>query len=90
MISKGCLYHIVRFQVSNSKIPLIESVPLLREFLEVFPNHLSGLPPEREIDFGIDMLSDKNCILIPLCRMAPTKFNDLTAQLKDLLDKGFI
>ena len=62
----------------------------MKEVLEVFPNDLLGIPPEREIDFGIDLLSDKSPISIPPYRMAPAELKDLRVQLKDLLDKGFI
>ena len=65
MISKGCLYHIVRVKNIDSKFPPIESVPILSEFWEVFPNDLRGISPEREIYFGIDFLTDKNTISIP-------------------------
>ena len=53
MISNGCLYHIVRVKVLDSKIPPIESVPIVREFSEVVPNDLLEIPLEREIDVGI-------------------------------------
>ena len=62
----------------------------MREFPEVFPNNLPGIPLEREIDFGIYFLPDTNPILIHLYRMAPAKLKYLKVQLKDLLDKGFI
>ena len=62
MISKGCLYHIVRVQDLDSEIPLIESVPVVSELPDVFPNDLPGISPEREIDFGIDFLPDTNPI----------------------------
>ena len=56
MISKGCLYHIVRVKHLDTEVPPIELVPIVNEFLEVFPNELPGIPPKREIDFGIDLL----------------------------------
>ena len=90
IILKGCLYHIVRVQDLDSESPPIESVPVVSEFLEVFPNDLPSIPPEREMDFGIDLLPDKNPISIPSYRMTPNKLKELKAQLKDLLDKGFI
>ena len=49
-----------------------------------------GISPEWEIYFGIDLLTDKNPISIPPYRMAPAQLNELKAQLKVLLDKGFI
>ena len=90
MISKGCLYHIVRVQDLDSEVPPIESVHVVSEFLDVFPNDLPGIPPKWEIDFGIDLLSDMNPISIPPYRMAPAKLKELRAQLKDLPVKGFI
>ncbi|WMV54832.1 hypothetical protein MTR67_048217 [Solanum verrucosum] len=51
---------------------------------------LLGVPPEREIDFGIDLLPDTQPISIPHYRMAPAELKELKEQLKDLLDKGFI
>ncbi|WMV41242.1 hypothetical protein MTR67_034627, partial [Solanum verrucosum] len=68
----------------------IESVPVVNEFFDVFPNDLPGVPPEREIDFGIDLLPDTQPISIPPYRMAPAELKELKEQLKDLLEKGFI
>ena len=65
MVSKVCLYHKVRVKDLNSTIPLIESVPLVTKFSEVFPNDIRGIPPEKEIDFCIDLLPDTNPISIP-------------------------
>ncbi len=79
MISKGCLYHIVRVQNLDSKIAPIDSVRVVREFPEVFANDLSGIPPEREIDFDIDLLLDKNPISFPPYRMAPAELKELNA-----------
>ena len=49
-----------------------------------------SIPPKWEIDFGINLLPDTNPISIPPYRMAPAELKELKAQLKDLLDKGFI
>ncbi|XP_049381296.1 uncharacterized protein LOC125845822 [Solanum stenotomum] len=90
LISKGCLYHLVRVRDVESKTLPIESVPIVNEFLDVFPNDLPGVPPEREIDFGIDLLPDTQPISIPPYRMAPAELKELKEQLRDLLEKGFI
>ena len=90
MISKGCIYHIVRVQDLDSVIPPIESVPVVSEFSDVFPNYLPSIAPKREIDFGINFLPDTNPISIPPYRMSQAELKELKAQLKDLLDKGFI
>ena len=62
----------------------------MSEFPKVFPNDLPNIPPQCEIDFGIDFLLDTNTKSIPPYRMARSKLKELKAQLKDLLDKGFI
>ena len=90
MISKGYLYHLVRAKDSSLETPTLDSVPVVCEFPEVFPEDLPKVPPEREINFEIDLLPDTQPISIPAYRMAPAKLKELKDQLKDLLDKGFI
>ena len=55
MIFKGLLFHIVRVQYLDSEVPPIKLVPVVRKFLEVFPNDFPSISPEREIDFCIDL-----------------------------------
>ncbi|WMV50989.1 hypothetical protein MTR67_044374 [Solanum verrucosum] len=76
--------------MQNSETLTPESVSVVNEFSEVFPDDLSSIPPKREIDFGIDLLSDTQPISIPPYYMALTKLKELKEQLKDFLDKGFI
>ncbi|XP_070025155.1 uncharacterized protein [Nicotiana sylvestris] len=90
MISKGYIYHLVRVKDADAQIPTLQSVPIVNEFPEVFPEDLPGIPPDREIDFGIDLLPGTKPISIPPYRMAPAKLKELKVQLKNLLDKGFI
>ncbi|KAF3651801.1 putative auxin-induced protein 5NG4-like [Capsicum annuum] len=71
MISKGCVYHLVHVKDSSSKSSSLESVPVVNEYLDVFPEDLPGIPPEGEIDFGIDLLPDTQPISILPYRMAP-------------------
>ena len=52
MISKGCIYHLVRVQDLDSEVPPIESVPVESEFLEVFLIDHPSIPPKREIELG--------------------------------------
>ncbi|KAG5576253.1 hypothetical protein H5410_056387 [Solanum commersonii] len=76
-------------KMKNVEIPLNQSIPIVKEFPKVFPYDLPGVPPDREINFGIDILSNTRRISIPPYRMAPAKLKELKEQLKDLLDKGF-
>ena len=90
MIYKAYLYHLVRVKDSSSETPTLESVPVVCEFPELFQEDLPGVPPEREIDFGIDILQDTQPISNPRYIMSPAELKELKEQLKDLLDKGFI
>ncbi|XP_075100745.1 uncharacterized protein LOC142176607 [Nicotiana tabacum] len=84
MIKKGCIFHLVRAADATSEVFVPEFVPVVNEFIEVFLDKLPGIPPDREIDFGIDVLPDTQPISIPPCRMAPTELRELKEQLKDL------
>ncbi|WMV45982.1 hypothetical protein MTR67_039367 [Solanum verrucosum] len=75
---------------SSSESPTLESVSVVSEFPDVFPEDLPEVPPERDIDFGIDLLPDTQPISIPSYRMAPVELKELKKQLKDHLDNGFI
>ncbi|XP_070025507.1 uncharacterized protein [Nicotiana sylvestris] len=90
MIAKGCIYHILRVIDVDAEIPTLQSIPVLKEYAYVFLDELPGIPPEREMDFGIDLLPGTQPISIPPYRMAPSELKELKEQLKDLLDKGFI
>nr|XP_027186286.1 uncharacterized protein LOC113784342 [Cicer arietinum] len=68
----------------------LEKIPITCEFLDVFPEELPGLPPNREIEFSIDLVPNTHHISIPPYRMAPTKLKELREQLQDLLDMGVI
>ncbi|KAH0669635.1 hypothetical protein KY289_024128 [Solanum tuberosum] len=80
LVSKGCVYHLVQVNDSSAEIPHIQSVAVVKEFQEVFPDYLPIVPPEREIDFGID-LPDTRPISIPPYRMGALCFSkiDLTS-----------
>ena len=52
---------------------MLESIPVVSEFSEVFPTNLSGLPPDRDIDICIDVDPVTRPISIPPYRMAPAE-----------------
>ena len=68
----------------------ILDVPITCEILHVFPYELPCLPPHRDIEFCIDVVSDTALISMPPYRMAPAELRELKEQLQELLDKGFI
>ncbi|GJZ16064.1 putative reverse transcriptase domain-containing protein [Tanacetum coccineum] len=65
----------------------LEDVPIIRDFPSVFSEDLSGLPPSREVEFRIDLIPGAMPIAKSPYRLAPTKMQELSNQLKELQDK---
>jgi hypothetical protein len=68
----------------------IKEIPMVREFLDVFPDDLPGMPPERDIEFKIELQPGTTPISRAPYKMSREELAELKIQLKDLLDKGFI
>ncbi|GJX64688.1 putative reverse transcriptase domain-containing protein [Tanacetum coccineum] len=68
----------------------LEDVPIVQDFPEVFPKDLSGLPPTRQVEFQIDLVPGAAPVARAPYRLAPSKMKDLSEQLKELSNKGFI
>ncbi|GJS38544.1 putative reverse transcriptase domain-containing protein [Tanacetum coccineum] len=73
---------------SNEK--RLEDVPTVRDFLEVFPKELPGLPPVRQVEFLIDLVPGAAPVARALYRLLRSKMEELSTQLQELSDKGFI
>ena len=68
----------------------LENILMVKEFVDVFPEELPGIPPEREVALCIEVVHGTTPISkAPYC-MAPIELNELKTQLQELLDKGFI
>ncbi|GJS23296.1 putative reverse transcriptase domain-containing protein [Tanacetum coccineum] len=67
-----------------------EEIVVVRDFPEVFPDDLSGLPPVREIKFWIELVPVAMPVAKSPYRLAPSELEELSGQLKELRDKGFI
>ncbi|KAL0549259.1 hypothetical protein IC582_013740 [Cucumis melo] len=68
----------------------LSSEPVVRDYPDVFPEELPGLPPHREVEFAIELESGTVPISRAPYRMAPAELKELKVQLQELLDKGFI
>ncbi|GKF45648.1 hypothetical protein Tco_0135450, partial [Tanacetum coccineum] len=68
----------------------LEDIPIAHEFSKVFSDDLSGLPPVREIEFRIDLIPGALPVVKSRYRLAPSEMLELSNQLKELQDKGFI
>ena len=72
LLRKGC-EGFLAYVVSNESDLKLEDIPIVRDFLDVFPDELSGLPPEREVEFTIDLVLGTTPIYKTLYRMAPVE-----------------
>jgi hypothetical protein len=65
-------------------------VPVVNEFPDVFPKELPGMPPDRDIEFVIELKPGTTPIYKTPCRMATPELAKLKEHIKELLEKGFI
>jgi hypothetical protein len=68
----------------------VERIPVVRDYLDVFPDELPGMPPDRDIEFAIELQPGTAPISKRPYRMPPAELAELKKQLQELLDKGFI
>ncbi|GJX47224.1 putative reverse transcriptase domain-containing protein [Tanacetum coccineum] len=91
---KGCpifLAHVTTKKAEDkSKEKRLEDVPIVRDFPDVFPEDLSGLPPTRQVEFQIDLVPGAAPVARAPYRLAPFEMKELSEQLQELSDKGFI
>ncbi|XP_020082447.1 uncharacterized protein LOC109706053 [Ananas comosus] len=89
LISSGCAAYLATVVETQKELPALGDILVVREFPDVFPAELPELPPDREIEFVIDLVPGTAPISKAPYRMAPAELRELKAQLQDLLDKGF-
>ncbi|GJY98311.1 putative reverse transcriptase domain-containing protein [Tanacetum coccineum] len=93
-IEKGCQVYLA--QVTSKKAEdkseerRLEDVPIIHEFSKVFPEDLSGLPPARQVEFQIDLVPGAAPVVRAPYRLAPAEMQELSTQLQELSDRGFI
>ncbi|XP_059306335.1 uncharacterized protein LOC132057750 [Lycium ferocissimum] len=85
LVEKGCLAYLAHIRDTSADTPSLDSVPVVREFADVFPADLPGMPPDRDIDFRVDLDPGACPISIPPYRMAPAELRELKEKLQDLL-----
>ena len=90
MLRRGCQGYLIVVRDTKVDKRVVENMPIMFEFPDVFPKELPGLPPERKIEFYIDVVSNIYSISLPLYRMTPIKLKELKEQLQELFDRGFI
>jgi hypothetical protein len=80
--NNSCAYAVERIKLKD--------IPIVCEYLDVFPDNLPRMPPDRDIEFVIELQSGTAPISKRPYRMPPNELAELKIQLQDLLDKDFI
>ncbi|GJX03685.1 putative reverse transcriptase domain-containing protein [Tanacetum coccineum] len=68
----------------------LEDIPVVKDFSEVFPEDLPGLPPVRQVEFQINLIPGAKPVARAPYRLAPSEMQELSNQLQELADRGFI
>ena len=90
MLRQGCQAYLAHVVDTEKPTPKLEEIPVVNEFVDVFPEELPGLPPDREVEFTIELAPGTAPVSKAPYRMAPVEMKELAIQLQDLLDKGVI
>ncbi|GJW32760.1 putative reverse transcriptase domain-containing protein [Tanacetum coccineum] len=93
-IQKGCQVYLAQVTAkksdNKSKEKRLEDVPIVRDFPEVFPEDLHGLPLTRQVEFQIDLVPGAAPVARSSYHLASSEMQELSTQLQELSDKGFI
>ncbi|KAI3827938.1 hypothetical protein L1987_02027 [Smallanthus sonchifolius] len=80
------LAHVVEKKPEKRRL---EDIPIVKDYPEVFPEDLPGLPPPRQVEFRIDLVPGAAPVARSPYRLAPSEMQELSNQLQELLDKGY-
>ena len=76
--------------VNHTEGKSLADIPVVCEYPDVFPDDLSGMPPDRNVEFAIELQPGTAPISRRPYRMPPNELAELKKQLQELLDKGCI
>ncbi|GKF39693.1 putative reverse transcriptase domain-containing protein, partial [Tanacetum coccineum] len=89
-VEQGCHLFLAYVMENKSKEKRLEDVNIFCDFPEEFPEELPGLPPPRQVEFRIDLVPRVAPVARVTYRLAPSEMRELSVQLQELLEKGFI
>ncbi|GJY21733.1 putative reverse transcriptase domain-containing protein [Tanacetum coccineum] len=89
-VERGCHLFLAHVTEKKLKEKRLEDVPVIRDFPKVFLDDLPGLPPPRQVEFRIDLVPRAAPVARAPYRLAPSEMRELSVQLQELLEKGFI
>ena len=81
LLRKGCEAYLACVVTSEGSGAELTNIPVVHKFLDVFPKELLGLPPDREVEFSIDLFPGIGPIARAPYKMAPTELKELKTQL---------
>ncbi|XP_070056852.1 uncharacterized protein [Nicotiana tomentosiformis] len=90
MVEKGCLAYLAYVRDTATETPMIDSVPMVQKFFDVFPSDLPRMLLDRDIKFNIDLAPRTQPISIPPYCMTLKELKELKEHLEELHAKGFI
>ena len=90
MVRKGCEAYLAYVIDTKKAEPSFSDIPTVSNHPDLFSEEFLGLPPQREIEFAIDVVPGATPTFVTPYRMAPVELKELTFQLQELLEKGFI
>lgn len=90
MVRKGCEAYLAYVLNVDSKELRLNEIQAVCDFLDVFPDELSGLSLDREVDFDIELYPGTTLVSIVPYHMTPKDLKELKIQLQEFLDRGFI
>nr|GEY65627.1 putative reverse transcriptase domain-containing protein [Tanacetum cinerariifolium] len=89
-VKRGCQLFLAQVTEIEPAVKRLQDVPVICDFPEVFPDDLPGLPPSRQVEFRIELIPGAAPVArAPYC-LAPSELKELSDQLKELSEKGFI
>ncbi|GJR80858.1 putative reverse transcriptase domain-containing protein [Tanacetum coccineum] len=93
-MAKGCQIFLAQISTKKeedkSEGKKLKDVPIVRDFLDMFPKDLPGLPPVRPVEFQIDLIPGAAPVARAPYRLASSEMKELSEQLQELSDNGFI
>ncbi|KAI3702028.1 hypothetical protein L6452_27622 [Arctium lappa] len=89
-LAKGYPSYLAYVVDANKEKKTVEDVRIVRDYPDVFPEDLPGLPPERQVEFQIDLTPGVAPIARAPYLLAPMEMKEMMTQLQELLEKGFI
>ena len=82
--------YMVLFSMNVEEVSEVSSIPVMSEFPEVFSDDIYELPPEREVEFVIDLVPGANPVSIAPYRMSPVELAEVKAHVQGILSRQFV